>query len=82
MSKDDAALCSGMETATLNFSMFFIAFFNRNWTAPWNSWNLAIPLIYVANGYSNKEETKFFLEGGQGLTPVHACSHMGTAVHP
>ena len=51
---------------------------NRNWTAPWSSWNLEMSMIYVANDYSDKKKI-----GGRGsmVTPVHACSHMGTVVH-
>ena len=33
-----------------------------------------MPLIYVRNGYSN-------MGLGSLVTAVHACSHMGTAVH-
>ena len=53
---------------------------NLNRSVPWISWNLVMPWYNVVYGYSNKKITIIFCWGDHWLPPVHACSHMGTAM--
>ena len=68
--------CSGSKQ-NLTYYLRIIFWVENCWTAPWNSWNLVMLVIYVAYGYSNKNETKIFLVGviGYPCTCMYVCMY-------
>ena len=58
---------------------------NLNRPPPWCDWNLVMPLIIYnicCLWLLKWEKKQLFFARGSLVTPIHACSHVGTARYP